>query len=366
MVARSTVLLVALAVAVSGCQQPEGATIDPSPVPGVKIETRVNETAGAILGLAVDVEKVPLANVTVALGEGASVRTTTSSLAGEFGFNDIEPGSYKLFAQRLGYRSAATKVDVVAGEVTQVRLELAALVTGPAFPTEVRLYNVETGGGWFQVPYSQAQPFLPEGFSAKPHVLAETNGQTAEIAFYITKYQNGSLDGAELAEGYWSFVVLSVTPPEDHSSSGATVQFIPIASHASDPQIAFLLSTWGTKTDQGTMTFSRTGAGEQANQFTAALKSATGNFALTVGNAGEEGALTGGAISVRVFGITEQVVKSYVDIRISSILYSITGAARVEASGLPLMPQAVAGEGYVQWGAGGSQIMEFEAAETPS
>lgn len=352
----------ALVVALSGCQTPETA-IDPSPVPGVKVETRVNETAGAILGLALDVEKVPLANVTVALGEGASVRTTTSSLAGEFGFNDLEPGPYKLFAQKLGYRSAATKVDVVAGEVTSVRLELAALVTGPAFPTEVRLYDVETGGGWFQVPYSQAEPFLPEGFSAKPHVLAETNGQTAELSFYVTKYKNGTVDGAELTEGYWGFVVLSVTPPEDHSSSGATVQFIPIASHASDPQLAFLLSTWGTKTDQGAITFSRTGAGEQANQFTADLKSATGNFALTVATAAEEGALTSGAISVRVFGIAEQVVKSYVDIRISSILYSITGAARVEASGLALMPQATAGEGYVQWGASGSQIMTFEAPE---
>ena len=279
-------------------------------------------------------------------------------------FNDIEPGSHKLFAQKLGFKSVASKVDVAAGEVSKVTLELSQIVTGPTFPIEARLFGFESAGGWFQVPYAQVQPFLPEGFTAKPHVLAETNEQTAELAFYVSKYGNGTLDGAPLDAGYWSFVVISVTPSDEHSASGATVQFVPIASHASDPQLAFLLSTWGIATNQGTLTFTRTSGADQVHNAVADLKSDSGAFTLTTASAADESALTSGSLSVRMFGVKEKVVGSYVDLDIASVLYSITGGARLDgATGIPVTPQAVAGEAYVQWGAQASQVMRFEPAE---
>lgn len=359
---RPGLVVVVLALAASGCAgpgEPAGDSGGASPL--IRVEAQANETMGAVLGIVTDEEQAPIEGAVAALGEGLPAQAVNTTAAGEFVFNDVEPGLYKLFVQKLGFESHGTKVQVVAGEVAYPKIVLVRLTAAPAFPIEFRMESVRTAGGWFPVPYSEAARFLPPGFAAKPHVLLDPNDQVAELDVYIVRYGAVLLEGATLPEGYWSFQVLSVVPPEPHNS-GATVEFILLGSHASDPVVADLLSKWRIPTQVGELSFVLTEAvPDQAYAMTGSVRAGTSGFGLAVADAVPLSGVSGGSLSVRMFGLREMEVLNYVELDIASVQYSITGAARIDGmSGLAITPAVTVGEGYVQWGSAANQVLRYD------
>lgn len=125
---RRAILVVALVVAtaLAGCAGGDASTTNASASSTSEAAApTVDASTGSIAGVVMDDESSPLAGVKTALVE-ANVETTTDA-AGRFTFNDVEPGSYRLITERLGFESVARKVDVVAGEVANVTLILKPL-----------------------------------------------------------------------------------------------------------------------------------------------------------------------------------------------------------------------------------------------
>jgi hypothetical protein len=60
-------------------------------------------------------------------------KATTTDESGAFTFGNLEPGTYPIFVQRLGYESAAKSVDVQAGAATAVSIELLKLRVADPF-----------------------------------------------------------------------------------------------------------------------------------------------------------------------------------------------------------------------------------------
>src|SRR5688500_7811122 len=78
---------------------------------------------GAIAGLITDDQIQPLAGAEVALLEKPET-TTKTDVTGRFTLSNIEPGSFKLAIQMLGYESIARGISVEAGAVTEVQIAL--------------------------------------------------------------------------------------------------------------------------------------------------------------------------------------------------------------------------------------------------
>lgn len=120
------VCLLAAAVLLAGCVAgtseesagPDSGAGPASPAPAAQ----VNESTGSIAGLVQDPEGLPLAGVTVTVVE--TLASARSDAEGRFTFNGIEPGSYRLIGERLGYEDAASAVKVAADEVAEVSLTL--------------------------------------------------------------------------------------------------------------------------------------------------------------------------------------------------------------------------------------------------
>jgi hypothetical protein len=73
----------------------------------------------------VDDESLPIAGANVGIVE-TNAQTSTDP-AGRFTFNELEPGTYRVIVERLGFEGTARKTDVVAGEVTDVSISLKTL-----------------------------------------------------------------------------------------------------------------------------------------------------------------------------------------------------------------------------------------------
>lgn len=126
-------LLLVLLVAAAGCVASEGTGATPqnidAPVAG---PAAVNDTTGAIEGLVIDTESVPVAAAIIAL-VGTDVPQVSTDVAGRFVLNGVPPGSYQLAVAKLGYSSAGKQVDVTAGEVTSATFTLEQLQVYQAY-----------------------------------------------------------------------------------------------------------------------------------------------------------------------------------------------------------------------------------------
>lgn len=113
--------IILAAIVVSGCvgdEPPAEVGNDTgSPTPSVAPPAEFNATSGALKGLVVDIEYVPLGGVDLRLAEADVV--TRSAQDGSFSFSLVEPGDYKLESSKLGYFSGSQGVTVAAGEVTE-------------------------------------------------------------------------------------------------------------------------------------------------------------------------------------------------------------------------------------------------------
>lgn len=90
-------------------------------------EVVVTATTGSIKGTVGSDLFEPLGGATVAIVETGD--QTTVAKNGEFVLNDIEPGRFTLIASALGYEQAKRAVDVTAGEVSEVRVQLVRLAS---------------------------------------------------------------------------------------------------------------------------------------------------------------------------------------------------------------------------------------------
>lgn len=118
-------LLAVVLTAFAGCVGGEGAPA------GVQTSAagpaEFSESTGAIEGVILDGEAVPLAGAEIAI-LGTDVQAATVSAAdGRFVLSNLPPGQHVLAAQKLGYDSASRNVEVRAGESTTVSLALVAI-----------------------------------------------------------------------------------------------------------------------------------------------------------------------------------------------------------------------------------------------
>lgn len=136
-----TILLLVLA----GCagSAPE-ATVDPDAAD----EPRTGQGTGSLTGTVVGDEGLPVGGATVAIVETLE-RTTTDS-NGTFTFNGLEPGSYRVIFERLGFESQGRIIDVAAGEVSQLDVVLVPVRvdTGPYYDAQVYVSHLQADQEW--------------------------------------------------------------------------------------------------------------------------------------------------------------------------------------------------------------------------
>jgi hypothetical protein len=94
--------------------------------PGVPASGNVSGTTRNVLG-----EAMPRVKVTVHRLEGDVDRTVISSIAGNFGLNDLKPGHYELMASNEGANSPAAVVEVAAGQSAKVDVIAASTAAHP-------------------------------------------------------------------------------------------------------------------------------------------------------------------------------------------------------------------------------------------
>ncbi|MHB1261457.1 MAG: carboxypeptidase-like regulatory domain-containing protein [Thermoplasmatota archaeon] len=122
---RGLVALLLVSSVLAGC-----SSKDPVAEPVADFEDlglEATATTGVIRGIVVDDAIRPLANASIVLSGSGAERTTASTETGAFGFEGLEPGTYFLAAQKLGYFGSQTSAEVVAGitEPPIVKLQLA-------------------------------------------------------------------------------------------------------------------------------------------------------------------------------------------------------------------------------------------------
>lgn len=127
MMARVVAILV-LAMPLAGCIDGETAAAAPKSPSTLAPAAEPNVTAdlGAITGLIVNEEQVPVSNADINLV--GTLFETTSDEAGAFTLNGLEPGPYGLVVTRVGFEQEGRKVEVVAGEVKRVDMVLTGIV----------------------------------------------------------------------------------------------------------------------------------------------------------------------------------------------------------------------------------------------
>lgn len=111
--------LLLTATALAGCSGGDDAdtsSIDPSADDG---------TTGTIEGLVIDAELLNVANATVAILDAAAETATGDD--GHFLLEGVPTGQQTLVVNKLGYESSAQRVDVVAGQATEVEVTLSAI-----------------------------------------------------------------------------------------------------------------------------------------------------------------------------------------------------------------------------------------------
>lgn len=118
-----------LTLPMAGCIQDGPAARPESVVPVEASPGVVTADTGAVEGLVVDEEQVPVPGATVGIrfAKGDVKNQTISAETGSFSFSDLPPGDYELVAQAPFFESAVTRATVAAGEVTKVTIILKRL-----------------------------------------------------------------------------------------------------------------------------------------------------------------------------------------------------------------------------------------------
>jgi hypothetical protein len=121
------VTLTALLMTVlAGCSSDGGEAADDADFKD--LDLKATSTKGLIRGVVVDDAVRPLAGAKVSLQTAGEPLETTTSDEGLFGFGDLDPGTYFIFASKAGFKAVQSSTDVVAGvdEPPILRILLAA------------------------------------------------------------------------------------------------------------------------------------------------------------------------------------------------------------------------------------------------
>ncbi len=123
----------------AGCSSPP-KDADPAVPPADfgDLDLAATSTTGLIRGLVVDeaIRPIPDARVTLTPGD----KTATSTDAGTFGFDDLEPGTYFLRVEKAGYNGTQTSTDVVAGAAEPPIVKML-LTANPGTTPYVEVYS---------------------------------------------------------------------------------------------------------------------------------------------------------------------------------------------------------------------------------
>lgn len=82
------------------------------------------QSTGRVVGTVTDEEALPVAKVAVELQGIANATKVFTDAQGNFTFPSVEPGQYRLRAQKVGYQITTHSIQVVAGETLEVSLTL--------------------------------------------------------------------------------------------------------------------------------------------------------------------------------------------------------------------------------------------------
>jgi hypothetical protein len=143
-------ILVGFAIVLSGCVGGESASDpgeDGGSVPIAQGPAAYDENTGGIGGVVTDFEIQPLAGTLVGI-LGRTDLTVMTDADGRFAFSNLEPGTYNVAANKLGYEAAVARAEVLAGGVTDVHLMLAILpIEEPYTETIIHRGKIEHGLG---------------------------------------------------------------------------------------------------------------------------------------------------------------------------------------------------------------------------
>jgi hypothetical protein len=105
-------LLLVVAV-LAGCAT-RSASSSSGPDAGVNVSA--TETTGVIKGVVVDAAIKPLAQVLVSVKAGGKTITNHTNANGGFGFSNLEPGTYFVFASKAGFIATQKSAEVKAND----------------------------------------------------------------------------------------------------------------------------------------------------------------------------------------------------------------------------------------------------------
>lgn len=130
-------ILLAL-VFLAGCAQPQAETDARTDFDD--LDLAATATTGIIRGVVVDEAIRPVANASVTLTPGDKSATTT--IAGAFGFEGLQPGTYFLRVERLGYNATQTSTEVVAG-VAEPAIVRVQITSNPSVAPYFEVYSYD-------------------------------------------------------------------------------------------------------------------------------------------------------------------------------------------------------------------------------
>jgi hypothetical protein len=123
-----------LSLAISGCIADEEAAQQADAPQGLA-EAEFGDDTGAIEGLVLDGEQIPVPGAQVAI-QALELGMATND-DGRFAFSHVAPGTHTLFVQSLGYESFGQSIEVVAGEKTTLEVHLEAIAIKEPYSTEI-------------------------------------------------------------------------------------------------------------------------------------------------------------------------------------------------------------------------------------
>lgn len=133
-------LLVALALLLAGCAGAPPPSRAPSTPP-------VSEDSGAVEGLVLSNDLEPIRGAQVAI-QGLDREPVRSDDQGHFLLGDLEPKNHVIFVNALGYQALARPVEVLAGEITEIRFSLAPVASlAPSSALDLKRGFIACGSG---------------------------------------------------------------------------------------------------------------------------------------------------------------------------------------------------------------------------